>query len=95
LNIYLASILVILLFRFREIYTFIFDKVLENPSLLKKKLLVIGFLLLDKKGKMDSHFHGNDRRGGWNDKKKRGNDMKEGEKIAPLFIKRLPRMIFN
>jgi len=58
---------------------------LENPSFLKKKLLVIGFLLLDKKGKMDSHFHGNDKEECGSDRRGGGNDMREGGKIVPLF----------
>jgi hypothetical protein len=53
---------------------------LKNPSFSKKKLLVIGFSLLDKKGKMDSHFHGNN-------KKKRGNDMREGKRLSPFLLR--------
>jgi len=55
-------------------HNYIFNKGLENPSFLKKKLLV-----LDKKGKMDSHFHGNY-------KKKRGNDTREEKIYFDKFI---------
>jgi len=55
-------------------HNYIFDKEFGKSFFFEEKVISYGI----KKGKLDSHFHGND-------KKKRGNDLREVEEITSPY----------